>query len=782
MDGMIGKSVLRTEDERLLTGRGQFSDDMSLPHQAWAVMVRSPHAHARIRAVDKSKALALRGVLAVLDGKDLLADGLQRIPHNPNQSAPPDIVLVNTDGSDVFVPHQYPLPADKARYVGEAVAMVVAESRALAMDAAELVDIDWEVLPAVIDTWAAAEPGAPKVWDQARSNVCIDAQVGDRAAVEAAFAQAHHVSKLRTTVARLAGVPMEPRAALAAWDAEGNLTVWHGSGGVVRHKREIAHVLGVPQETVRVIAGDVGGNFGTRNPLYVEAPLVAWAARQLGRPVKWRGDRTEIFLTDCQARDLAVEAEMAFDKDGRILALRSLNIGNLGAHTLSFVPVTKGVEIMCLAYRIPHVWVRAKAVHSNTPPTYPFRAAGRPEVHWVTERLIEIGARGLGMDRAEIRRRNLIRPDEFPHDNRLGLVYDCGDFPGNMAVGLKTADWDGFETRRAEARKRGRYRGIGVATYIDLSTGTPFERSDVTVKKEGEIEVVIGTGDSGQGHYTAFAQLAADVIQAPFEAIRVVQGDTARVKVGGGSHSGRSMRMGAIVITEAADRIIARGKRIAGIVLEAAEADIEYGNAMFRVAGTDRTISLFEVARHAETNVRLPDDLRGPLMAEAQIEFRKAVIGNGAQVVEVEVDPETGIVTFPQYVAVDDVGRAINPKLIDGQTHGGIAQGVGQAVYEACAYDPESGQMRAATFMDYAMPRADGLPSFTTEITETPSPTNRLGIKAGSEGGTPPAPPAIVNAIIDALYDLGVRHIELPATPQRIWQAIRDAKAERGAR
>jgi carbon-monoxide dehydrogenase large subunit len=772
-DGMIGRSVLRTEDVRLLTGQGRFADDISLPGMAWAAMVRSPHAHARIRSIDKTAALAMPGVIEVLTGADALADGLQRIPHNPTHSSPPDIILVNRDGSDIYIPHHHILPADKARYVGEAVAVVIAGTRNQAIDAAEEVAVDWEVLPAAVDTWQSAGPGAPKVWDEGPGNVCIDAAVGDEATVEAAFAKAHTVAKFRTTVARLAGVPMEPRAAVAAWDDDGNLTVWHGIGGVVRHKKELAHILGIEEERVRVVAGDVGGNFGTRNPMYVEGPVVAWAARRLGRPVKWRGDRTEIFLTDCQARDLAAEAEMAFDAEGAILAMRSLNIGSLGAHTISFVPVTKGVEILCLAYRIPHMWVRAQAVHSNTPPTYPYRAAGRPEVHWITERLIEIGARQLGMDRAAIRQKNLIRPDEFPHDNRLGLTYDCGDFPTNMALALQDADWAGFEARRAEAAKRGRLRGIGVSTYIDLSTGFPFERSDVTVKPEGEIEVVIGTGDSGQGHYTSFAQIAADVTETPFDCIRVVQGDTARVKVGGGSHSGRSMRMGAIVITQAWDVIVEKARRIAAIALEAAEGDIEYANARFTVAGTDRAIDLFEVARRAEAGDGLPEDLRGPLRDEAQVEFRKAVIGNGAQVVEVEVDPETGVVTFPQYCAVDDVGRAINPQLIDGQTHGGIAQGVGQAIFEACAYDPESGQMRAATFMDYAMPRADNLPSFTTRITESPSPTNRLGIKAGSEGGTPPAPPAVVNAILDALHALGVKQIELPATPLAVWQAIR---------
>jgi carbon-monoxide dehydrogenase large subunit len=777
MDGMIGRSVLRTEDVRLLTGQGRFSDDASLPGMVWAAMVRSPHAHARIRSIDKAPALSMPGVIEVLTGADALADGLQRIPHAPSHSSPPDIILENRDGSDIFIPHQHCLPADKARYVGEAVAMVIADTRNRAIDAAEAVAVEWEVLPAAVDTWAAAEPDAPKVWDEAASNVCIDSEVGDRAGVEAAFAKAHFVAKLRTTVARQAGVPMEPRATLASWDDDGNLTVCHGSGGVVRQKRELAHILGIEVEKVRVIAGDVGGNFGTRNAMYVEAPLCAWAARRLGRPVKWRGDRTEIFLTDCQARDLVANAEMAFDKDGHILAMRSLNIGSLGAHTISFVPLTKGVEILCLAYRIPHVWVQAKAVHSNTPPTYPYRAAGRPEVHWITERLMEIGARGLGMDRAEIRQKNLVRPDEFPHENRLGLVYDSGDFPRNMALALEDADYAGFAARKAESTARGKLRGIGIATYLDLSTGAPFERSDVTVKPHGEVEVVIGTGDSGQGHYTSMAQIAADVAEVPFDAVTIVQGDTERVKVGGGSHSGRSMRMGAIVITQAWDAILEKGRRIAAIALEAAEGDIDYAMGKFTVVGTDRSIDLFEVAQRAESGEGLPDDLKGPLRDEAQVEFRKAVIGNGAQVVEVEVDPDTGIVTFPQYTAVDDVGRAINPQMIDGQTHGGIAQGVGQAIYESCAYDPESGQMRAATFMDYAMPRADVLPSFTTRITESPSPTNRLGIKAGSEGGTPPAPPAIVNAILDALHGLGVEHIELPATPLKVWQAIQDAKA-----
>jgi carbon-monoxide dehydrogenase large subunit len=773
----MGSSVRRKEDQRLLTGQGKFSDDASRPNEAFAAMVRSPHAHARINNMDKTRALAAPGVIDVLTGADFVADGLNRIPHVANHSSPPDIVLTNKDGSPVFEPDQFPMPIDRTRHVGEVVAFVLAETKGQARDAAELVDIDYEPLPAVTDTWQAADDNAPLVWDETARNVCVDAEVGERQAVEEAFAFAHHVAHLKTTIARVAGVPMEPRSAFGIYNAaEDSYLVYAGSGGVVRHKREIASVLGVEQDQVRVIAGDVGGNFGTRNPLYVEIPLVAWASKRIGRPVKWNGDRTESFLTDCQARDLAVDAEMAFDSDGNILALRSLNIGNLGAYTISFIPVTKGVEIMNITYRIPRVFVRAQAVHSNTPPTYPYRSAGRPEVHYVMERLLDKAADGMGMDRIELRRRNMVTQEEFPYENRLGLTYDCGDFIGNMDIALRISDWAGFAARRAASEAHGKLRGIGVSNYIDLSTGVPVERTEIDVKPEGEIEVVMGTGDSGQGHETSFAQVVSEELQATFDSIQVIQGDTLRVKAGGGTHSGRSMRMGAMVISQAVDEIVDKGKKIASVVLEAADTDISYENGHFRVAGTDRTVSLFEVAAAARDRDDLPEDLKGRLGADAEIEFRRAVFGNGTQVVEVEIDPETGVTRLDRYTAVDDVGNAINPLLIHGQTHGGIAQGAGQALMEACSYDPESGQMRAATFMDYAIPRATDFPFFNTEITEIPSPTNRLGIKPGSEGGTAPAPAVIANAVVDALSELGVNHVELPLTSQRVWQAIQQAQ------
>ena len=777
MAGVLGRSFLRKEDQRLLTGHGKFSGDAHHKDVAHAIMVRSPYAHAKISKIEKSCALSSPGVIDVLTGLDFEEAGLKRIPHVANHSSPPDIILTNKNGEDVFEPDHYPLPKDKARYVGEVVAFVVAESRGEARDAAELLEIEYEPLEAVTDTWEAAQSSSPLVWDQTNSNVCVDAEVGEPDDVNKIFEKAFHVVRLKTSLARITGVPMEPRSVFAIYNPKNeSYIVYAGSGGVVRQRRELAFVLGVEQENVRVIAGDVGGNFGTRNPLYVEIPLIAWATKKVGRPVKWTGDRTEIFLSDCHARDLAVDAELALDQEGNFLALRSLNIGNLGAHTLSFIPVTKGVEIMNITYRIPKVWVRAQAVHSNTPPTYPYRSAGRPEVHFVIERLIDMAAEEMEMDRIEIRQKNMITQKEFPYENRLGLEYDCGNFMGNMDIALETADWVGFADRQASSLENGRLRGIGVSNYIDLSTGVPLERTEIEVKPEKKVEVIIGTGDSGQGHETSFSQIVSEELELPFEAIEIIQGDTKWVKMGGGTHSGRSMRMGAIVIAQAVDEIVEKGKKIGALIMEAAETDIEYSEGIFKVVGTDRSLTIFEIAAAASKREDLPEEISGSLNGKAQIEFRRAVFGNGTQIVEVEIDPETGTVSLERYIAVDDVGKAINPLLIDGQTHGGIAQGVGQALMESCSYDPENGQMRAATFMDYTLPRASDLPYFVTKITEVPSPTNRLGIKPGSEGGTAPAPAVITNAIVNALSGFGIKHLDLPVTPFSVWQAIQQAR------
>src|SRR6478735_9044333 len=553
----IGQPVIRKEDAALVTGQGRFSDDLDLVGQAYAVMVRSPHAHARIRAIDAAAALALPGVIAVLTGADAIADGLKPIPHRP-LIGPPDIALGKPDTSDKFLSPHRVLPHDKTRFAGEAVAMVIAESVSVAKDAAERVRIDFEPLPAVTDTVAAAAVHAPQLWDEASSNVCIDAEVGDAAATAAAFAHAAHVVKLDTWIQRVTGVPLEPRAAIGSYDAaSGRTTLYAGSGGVVRQKHELAGVLGVPPDRVRVVSGDVGGNFGTRNAFYPEFALVAWASRRIGRPVKWTCERQEAFLSDYQGRDLFVSAELALDGAGRFLALGGSLIGNVGAHTVSFVPLIKGVSVISGVYRIPAACLRARAVMSNTPPTNPYRSAGRPEAMFVIERLIDLAAAAHGFDRIELRRRNLIGADATPYTNPLGLTYDGGEYERVMDCALSLGHWDGFAQRRRAAARRGKRRGIAVANYIEFTTG------------------------------------------APRECIRLIQGDTDIVPVGGGSHSGRSMRLAGIVIGKASDTLIAKGKRIAAHVLEVAEHDIEFSRGHFTVQGTDRSIGIFDVAREA---------------------------------------------------------------------------------------------------------------------------------------------------------------------------------------
>jgi carbon-monoxide dehydrogenase large subunit len=775
MTAMIGRSPLRKEDLRLLTGRGRFADDTVEDGQAVAHMVVSPHAHARIRGIDASAALAEPGVIAVLTGADWLADGLGPIPHGLAFSSPPDITVQNRDGSPKYVARHFPLPADKARHVGEPVAMVIAESKARARDAAELVEVDWEPLDAVVDTAKAAEAGTAVVWDDLGSNVAIDADVNDRARVEAAFSSAAHVVRLKTPLSRVVGVPMEPRCAVGAFEG-GRYTLQTTAGAVIRLKNELTAMFGVAKDDMRVVVRDVGGCYGPRNALYVEHPLVLWAAKRIGRPVKWTADRTECMLTDYQARDLVVDLELALAADGRIVGFRTHNISNVGAHTASWLPLVKGIGISTGLYDVGVAYARAVAVQSNTPPTYPYRSSGRPEVMYALERLLDMAAEKTGLDRIEIRRRNLIPAEAIPFENGFGMIYESGDFPAAFEEAVVLSDWQGFSARRAEARVRGRLRGIGIANYADLSTGYPKEWTEMEVRPDGRIEAQIGTMATGQGHETTFGQMISEVLQVTFEAIDVRYGDTDRVKEGGGTHSGRSMRMGAIVLCDASAKLIERGRRIAAHLMEAAPADIEYADSTFTVVGTDRRIDLFSVARAAHERADLPEDLRGRFAEEADVHLPTAIVGSGCHACEVEIDPETGVVEVVQWTAVDDVGRAINPMTLDGQTHGGVMQGVGQALMEDCAYDKDTGQMIGATFMDYAMPRADTVPAFRTAFHEVPTATNPLGVKPGSEGGTAVAPAAVANAIVDALREFGVRHIDLPATPERVWRAISDGR------
>ena len=773
----IGQPVRRREDFRLVRGAGRYTADENLPGQVYAVMVRSPHAHARLRSIAAAKAKTMPGVLAVLSGADFLAEGLKPIPHKPWSPHPAETMLRNTSGEPPFEAPHFPLPADKARFVGEAVAMVVADTVHAAKDAAERIEIDYEALPAVVETAAAARQDAPHVHDAA-SNVCFDSDLGDAAATDAAFARAAHVTRFETWVQRVTGVPMEPRAALAAFDAaSGRFTVYAGNGGAVRLKNDLAAMLGVEPEKVRVLMQDVGGNFGTRGMIYPEFALVAWAARKLGRPVKWISERHESFLSDYQARDLVVEAELALDAKGKFLAMRGSNLGNLGAHTTNFAMVQKGVQMMSSIYRMPAAHFRARATLSNTSPTRPYRSAGRPEVIFVMERLIDLAARECGHDRVAIRRKNLATEKELPYKNPFGVVYDSGDYIGGMDMALKLGDWTGFKKRRAAAKKRGKYRGIAVGNYVDISTGVPREKAEITVSPDGFVELVIGIVSQGQGHETSFAQLVTEWLGVPIETVRFVTGDTDRVTVGGGAHSGRGMRLGSIVIKKSSDGIIEKGMRIAEHLLETAAADIEFKEGCFAVKGTNHAVGIFEVARAAAERKDLPANLQGPLYAACDETVLDASYPYGAHVCEVEVDADTGKVTLINYVAVDDVGRAVNPLIIHGQVHGGIAQGVGQALLEHACYDPESGQMLAASFMDYAMPRASDLVNYITEISEVPSSTHPLGIRPAGEGGTVPALAVVVNAIVDALSDFGVRHVEMPATPQRVWRAIEDARA-----
>ena len=641
----IGQPVRRKEDFRLLTGRGCFVDDLAQPGLAQAVFVRSPHAHARIVAVDATPALAAPSVLAVLTGADYRADGLGPIAHNPGLSRPPDVVPRVAGVAPIATRH-WPMAADRVRFVGEPVAMIVAETIAAAKDATELVDVAYDPLPAVARAADAIKPGAPQLWDTAPGNLCIDVEVGDEAATEAAFVRAAHVVRLDTWIQRVTGVPMEPRTNIAEFDAaNGSYTLHTGTGrGVAGLRDDLARLLGVEPDKVRVVCGDMGGNFGTRNFFYPEYALLPWAARRVGRPVKWTCERGEDFLSDYQGRDLVVTAELALDPDGRFLAVRAGNLSNLGAQAASFVSLQKGLGLMSGVYDIPAAYVRGRGAVTNTVMTTPYRSAGRPEVMFVVERLIDLAARQLGLDAVALRRRNLVPVAAQPYRNPLGIVYDSGDYRGAMETALAFADWDGFPARQAEAKQRGRLRGIGIANYVEITTGAPRERAEITVSPEGRVELVMGTMSSGQGHETSFAQLVAEWLGVPFAAIDYIAHDTARVRAGGGSHSGRSMKLAVPVIGQATDDIIDKGRRIAGHLFEASVADIEFGAGVFRVAGTDQEIGLFDIAAAAAHRTDVPPELQGPLAAISDQTLPVASFPYGTQVCEVEVDPETGAV------------------------------------------------------------------------------------------------------------------------------------------
>ena len=772
----IGRPVRRKEDQRLLTGKGRFTDDFNMARQAYAIIVRSPYPHARILQIDATRARRMPGVLGVFTGKDCQADGLGPIPHSPVPSTRYDLKLTGPGGGAMFFGPQPLLPADRVRHVGEAVAMVVAETLPQALDAAEAVQVEYQELPRVTNPQAAILPGAPPVWDEVRDNICVDTMFGDSEATDRDFAEAYHVVEMDLHIGRVTGVPIEPRAALGHYDpATDRYTLYAGSGGPVRQKAELAAVLGVAPEGVRVLSYDVGGNFGVRNRVFVEFGLVLWAARRLGRPVKYTATRSEAFLSDFQGRDLVTKVALALRDDGRFLAMRADNISNVGGRCVSLSPLGKGSALVTGNYDIPAASLRSRAVFTNTMPTNAYRSSGRPEMTYAIERLVDKAASEFGFDRVELRRKNLVGPQMMPYPNAVGARYDSGTYEANMDLAMRNADWNGFTARRQEAEARGRLLGLGLANYVESSIGAPRERTEITITPAGRVEVVIGTAPNGQGHETSFAQVVSAVLAVPVDKVDLITGDTDIVSLGGGSHSGRSMRHAATLFAMAAPELIGKGKAMAAQILGTTADEVAFADGRFAAPRSNRSFDLLELAQEA-ARLRLENELA----VVTDNEMHDPVFPNGCAVCEVEIDPETGWVEITRYTVVDDVGRCINPLIVHGQTHGGAAQGVGQAMWEECALDPATGQPLCGSFMDYGMPRSDNLPSFATQIVEVLSPTNPFGIKAGGEGGCTPALAVVVSAILDALAPLGVRDISMPATPFKVWQAIREART--GAR
>ena len=766
---LIGAAIPRAEDNRLLRGEGCYSDDQTRDEVAYAIMVRSDIAHALLVGLDCEAAKTSPGVLAVLTGEDWRVDGLHPMPAWGN---PKDVELKNRDGTDIFYTPLWPITSDRVRRVGEIVAVVVGETEARARDAAELISPKLKNLSASANPFSNLSEKSDDLWEEIPENLNVDDLKGDVQLTEQLFAQAAHVVELETINQRVTGVPMEPRAALAEYnEKDGSFLLEAGGQGVTRFQNELSTTLRVDKSKVRVISRDVGGGYGTRNHTYPEFPIVMWAAKRVGRPVKWVSSRTEGFLSDYAGRDLKTVASIAMNDDGRVLAMRSHNIGNIGTHTVSYVPIARGPTVYNGVYDIAVATIETQAIVTNTTVTASYRGAGRPESMFVIERLMDLAAEKIGIDRIEIRRRNLIDPAAIPYRNGVGVIYDSGDFGLSMDLVLEKSDWIGFENRKIDSESKGMLRGIGLANYIETATGYPQERAEMRIKPDGFVELIIGTQSSGQGHETSYAQIVAEWLNIPFESILLKTGDTDFVSAGSGSHSSRSMRLAGHLFKKTTDIIIEKGKLIASHILEAASDDIEFTSDHFVLSGTDRRVDLFEVASAAENNKSLPIQLSGPLNANAEISVPLPAYPNGCHVAEVEIDPETGIIQLVRYTGVDDVGRVINPMIVDGQTHGGIVQGLGQALMEECVYDQE-GQLQSGSFMDYAIPRAEGIPDFKLGFNEVIAASTFLGVKGGGEGGTTAAPPAIVNAVCHALTKFGVSHLDMPLTSEKVWKEI----------
>lgn len=771
---MIGQALPRLEDARLVVGRGRYTDDINLEGQAYAAFVRSPHAHAEILGIDIAAAAAAPGVRAVLTGRDYQAAGLQGINHLANPVGPVDYrqptFTDSRTGKTYSRPH-LPLAVDRVRHVGEALAMVVADSPVLAREAAEQVMVDYNMLDAVVTPDAAMAADAPQVWEDAPSNLGFEIAVGDRETTDRAFRQAHLVVRREFRQSRIVNCQMEPRAALGAYDsATGAYTLISGSQGVMRLQSAMCAALRVPPEKMRVVSPDVGGGFGPRTMLYVEQLAVAWAAKVVGRPVKWTGDRSEAFVADYQGRDGLLRAAMAFDRDGRILALDHHWIGNVGAHPVSYVPIANGTRILTTVYHVPAMALLMTAVFTNTAPTVPYRGAGRPEATHMMERLLDTAAAELGLDRIELRRRNLIRREQLPYRTAMGLTYDSGDFLGNMERAVAASGWASFAERRERSRAQGRLRGIGLANYIEAPVGAPRERVELQVLGDGSVEIVSGTQSTGQGHETSFAQVVASQLGVPVQRVKLRTGDTAFVKEGGGTHSDRSMRIGGALLVQASAEIVRQGRGVAARMLDCAAEEVRFEDGRFH--GGQSSVSLADVASSVASD-GLPDN-RSRKVLRSEIDFtgRMPAHPTGSAVCELEIDPETGDVELVHYTSIDDAGRLINPLIVEGQVHGGLAQGIGQALSEGFHVDAQSGQVLSGSYMDYGVPRAGCIPELTLEFTEDPTVGNPLGVKGGGESGITPATAAIFNALADALNDYGREELAMPATPEVVWNFI----------
>ena len=768
----IGQPVPRNEDPILLRGQGRYSDDLSLPGQAYAVIVRSRYAHGIIEAIDTAEALAMPGVLGVYTGPDLIAAGIKPMPLGQ--------VIPARDGSPMHRPVCPVLTSDRVRYVGDPVAIVVAETAVEAKDAAEAVLLDIEPLPAVTRASEAAAPGAPQLHDAVPGNVAADFHYGDAAKVAAAFAVAAHVTQLEIPSNRIVVCPMEPRSALAEYDqASERWTLRVGCQGVFGLKNGLAGVLGVDRDKVRVLTGNVGGSFGMKSAVYPEYLALFHAARVLGRPVKWTDERSESFVSDSHGRDHEMTAELALDVEGNFLAVRVTGYGNLAAYVgrgAGGPPTANAVKNTIGVYKTPLIEVSTKIVVTNTPPVGAYRGAGRPEGNYYMERLVDTAAAEMGLDRIELRCRNHIPEAAMPHKAPNGTTYDSGEFTAVLDQALALADWNGFAARKEESRKHGLLRGRGIGDYLEVTVPPANEMGGIRFEADGGVTIITGTLDYGQGHWTPFAQVLHQKLGIPLNRIRLLQGDSDELIAGGGTGGSKSLMASGTAIISASEKVIAQGRQIAAHVLEAAVADVEFSRGRFVIAGTDRFIDIMELASMLRCGLQLPPELPQTLDVQHIHESSLSAFPNGVHIAEVEIDPETGVVAVVKYSMVNDFGVIVNPLLVAGQAHGGVVQGIGQALMERTVFD-EDGQLLTGSFTDYALPRASDAVMFAIDSHPVPAKTNPLGAKGCGEAGCAGSLPAVMNAVVDALSEYGIRHIDMPATPFRVWQAIQAARA-----